>query len=619
MRYSTRTISGLDAFDRNMWPPKRPNAAPSESESRALTELLEEQQRALAFIEGLRKQRDAEHQRLSLKATMLKETLDSLEILNEKGSKLRSDSIPLLDATSKELLSLRAKKDFLQPLFAGTATFFDRFSALSEAIDLLKSTLETSLGQLENLFTGVAREFYSTEMLCAQSADAITSFSNTSSIVQQSIALKRNGVLHPLRRLPEELLVEIFDCCTDEEAQSFLECSGSVLQTPKMLTRIAGVCSRWRSIAHSHPRLWRHLLAPSSVTTSWYDDWYGDYRQNTTEKGTDHFRHAAQLSQGAKVDLTIPTQFKFPPDIDIKVLQLGHLNLLNANETWPPIFPSPKHLWLGQPNTNGVLSREIPLSLVSNTSKITSSSISLTFASRVHTVTHLVLCGQHTTLHINTLLRSLPQLLIFDAKGALISTTPGVNPAQLTTHYRLRTFGVDGSGLAFLEQAVVEGLRLPKLRVFEIANIDSEHLTTNYPSMSTHMGEQITHLGVFGTVRVAIEVLRTFIDTFHRLDTLSSHGDATEPALQALYRAPHSDGDDGGSSYLLPKTVQRVMICNYHGNGEAIDQRLHEMRTDAASDGKNIMIIFQDCFNIHPDIRKKFCLSLVVQQTCGAA
>ena len=599
-----------------MWPPELPNAAPSESESRALTNLLEDQQRAVAFIEGLRKQHDAEHQRLSCKATMLKETLDSLKILDEKGLTLRSDSIPLLDAFSKELLRLIAKRDFLEPLFAGTAAFFDGFSALSDAINLFKSIFETSLGQLENLFARVAPEFYSTKMLCAETADAITSFSNTARTVHQSIALKRKGVLHPLRRLPEELLVEVFDYCADEEAQKWVWSPGRVLRDPKVLTRMASVCRRWRSIAHSHPRLWYRLLAPASVTSPWFGDRV-QYHQESTERGTNHFRHALQLCQGAKVDLTIPTQFKIPADIDIKLLELERLNLLNANESWPPIFPSPKHLWLGQPTMNGVLSREIPLSLVSNTSKITSYSISLTFASPAVNVTHLELRGQHATLPINTLLRSLPQLLIFDASRARISNTRGVNPVRPNIHSRLGTLGVDGTGLAFLEQALVEGLRLPNLRLFEIANIDSEQFATNYPSISTYMSEKITHL-VFGTDCVAGDALRTFINTFPHLDTLSLHGAATEPAIKALHCPPSSDGDNGGFNYLLPKRVQRVVISDYDGDGEVIYQRLYEMRADAISNGKNVEIIFQDCLNIRPGIRKKCCSSLVVQQTCGA-
>jgi hypothetical protein len=609
-----------------MLPPEHPNAAPSESESRALTNLLGDQQRVVAFIEDVRKKHDAEHQRLSRKAAMLKETLDSLESLNEKGSKLRLGRTSLLDASSKELLRLMAKRDFLEPLFAGAATVLDGFSVLSDVIDLLKSTLETSFGQLENFLTEVARELYSTKMLCAQTSSTVNSFSGMVSMAQESISLKQSGVLHPLRRLPEELLVEIFDYCADEEAQSWIEHPGRAPRSPKVLTRMAGVCSRWRSIAHSHPRLWRRLLAPKSVTNSRSDDSDSTDQettgsgtdQETTGSGTNHFRHALQLRQGAKVDLTIPTQFKFPPDIDIKLLELERLNLLNAKETWPPIFSSPKHLWLGQPTMNRALSREIPLSLVSNTLQITSYSISLTFPSPAINVTHLELCGRHATLPINALLRSLPQLLSFEARLARISNMPGVNPVQPNIHPRLQTFTVDRTGLAFLEQAVVEGLRLPSLRFFAIANIDSEQFATDYPSISTYMSEHITHLGVAGTGRVAKEALCTFMNTFPRLDTLSLYSGTTEPVLQALYRPPSSDGDNGGFSYLLPKSVHRVMIRNYRGDGEAIYQQLHGVRADAASKSKNVEIIFEDCLNIRPDIRKKCCSSLVVQPTGGA-
>ncbi len=248
---------------------------------------------------------------------------------------------------------------------------------------------------------------------------------------------------------------------------------------------------------------------------------------------------------------------------------MRRLSILDARQTWPLVLPSPKHLWLGQAATNGQLSREIPLSFLSNTSKITSSSISLRFASPISTVTHLVLCGDHATLPLNALLRSLPQLVILDAKDARIFNTPGINLVQANIHSQLRTFGIDGTSLAFLEQALVEGLRLPNLRLFEIANIDSGHYAANYPSISTHMSRHTTHLGIFGTCKVAGEALRTFIDIFPNLDTLSLHGTVTELALQVLCRAASSGGDNGGLECPMPRTVQSVMICDYHEDGEA--------------------------------------------------
>jgi hypothetical protein len=187
-----------------------------------------------------------------------------------------------------------------------------------------------------------------------------------------------------------------------------------------------------------------------------------------------------------------------------------------------------------------------------------------------------------------------------------------VNPVQSNVHSHFRTIGVDGSGLAFLEQALVEGLRLPNSYFFEIANLDSRHFATNYPSISTHMSGCITHLGIFGTEGIDGEALRTFVDIFPRLDTLSLHGSATEPALQALYRSTNSDGGSD-VEYSMPEAVRCVMICDYQGNGEAIHQRLRELRAHEARDCESIKVIFQDCLNIRPDIRKDLCSSPAIQ------
>jgi hypothetical protein len=607
-------LSGPDRFDRDIWPPKQPNAAPSEPESRELMKLLEEQESLVLSIEKLRMENDAKHQRLSCKGTMLKETLKHMEDLNGLGRSVKPECFHWLDALSKALLDMETKRDFLHPLFDGTTATLDSFSAVNGAVNVLKSTIETAFGQLPNFFAMVARESYSTDMLCAQITDTITSFSSMASIARQSITSKQNGVLHPLRRLPEEILLQIFERCADEEAQEWFKYNWSVAPNHKSPTRMAGVCRRWRSIALGCPRLWRRALAPAYVTRMNYSAYHPHHR--TLELGDDHFRRAFQLCRGVNLELTIPARFKSPPDVAITTLEAQRLAILDAWQTWPPAFPSPKHLWLGQPPTNIALSREIPLSVLSNTSQITSFCISLTFPSPISTVTHLVLSGQHSTLPLNALLRSLPQLAILDAKDARLSNGPVViNPVQPNTHSQLRTLGVDGTGLAFLEQALVEGLRLPNLQLFEIANMSSEHLATKYPSMLAHMSGHITRVGIFGQCGVDGEVLHSFIDTFPHLDTLSLHGAVTESALQALCHAANSDGDNSGPKCSMPKTVQSVMICDYQGDGEAIHRQLHEIHASPVPCGESIKIIFQDCLNIRLDIRKELCQSQAIQQT----
>jgi hypothetical protein len=55
------------------------------------------------------------------------------------------------------------------------------------------------------------------------------------------------------------------------------------------------------------------------------------------------------------------------------------------------------------------------------------------------------------------------------------------------------------------------------------------------------------------------------------------------------------------------------MICDYQGNGEAIYQRLRDIRADEGRNCESIKVIFQDCLNIRPDIRQDLCSSPAIQ------
>ncbi|KAJ7198375.1 hypothetical protein GGX14DRAFT_470268 [Mycena pura] len=59
------------------------------------------------------------------------------------------------------------------------------------------------------------------------------------------------GVVSTIRRLPEEVLGEIFS--------QYLGASDSRLHSPKALSHIIGVCAGWRAIALASPLLWRHI------------------------------------------------------------------------------------------------------------------------------------------------------------------------------------------------------------------------------------------------------------------------------------------------------------------------------------------------------------------------
>ena len=59
-------------------------------------------------------------------------------------------------------------------------------------------------------------------------------------------------ILSPVRRLPDDLLNEIFYHCSPSQRNPAMVGS----EAPLLLTR---VCSKWRSLAMSSPRLWSEL------------------------------------------------------------------------------------------------------------------------------------------------------------------------------------------------------------------------------------------------------------------------------------------------------------------------------------------------------------------------
>ncbi|KAJ7198272.1 hypothetical protein GGX14DRAFT_325273, partial [Mycena pura] len=60
-----------------------------------------------------------------------------------------------------------------------------------------------------------------------------------------SLVKSHRGVVSTFRRLPTDILGEIFS-----------QCLGARAHSPKALSHLVGVCARWRAIAIASPLLW---------------------------------------------------------------------------------------------------------------------------------------------------------------------------------------------------------------------------------------------------------------------------------------------------------------------------------------------------------------------------
>jgi len=71
--------------------------------------------------------------------------------------------------------------------------------------------------------------------------------------VQKNVVASSEGFLHPIRRLPTEILQQIFEECIDAEAAEWFLDPTRPPTLLKSATRIAGTCRSWRTIAQQTP------------------------------------------------------------------------------------------------------------------------------------------------------------------------------------------------------------------------------------------------------------------------------------------------------------------------------------------------------------------------------
>ncbi|KAF8211033.1 hypothetical protein K438DRAFT_1569716, partial [Mycena galopus ATCC 62051] len=73
-----------------------------------------------------------------------------------------------------------------------------------------------------------------------------------------SYRTRNEAILSPLRRMPSELLAEIFSYTLPPvEDVSMFECRFDIARSPWLLTHVS---SHWRAVAHSTPSLWSQIV-----------------------------------------------------------------------------------------------------------------------------------------------------------------------------------------------------------------------------------------------------------------------------------------------------------------------------------------------------------------------
>jgi len=280
-------------------------------------------------------------------------------------------------------------------------------------------------------------------------------------------------------------------------------------------------------------------------------------------------------------------------------------------DTCPPPFPSPRHLWVGNGNRDYSSTHMLSSSLISRTTTITAHNVAVSIPKGSNFVTQLVLCGAQNWLRISSLLESLPSLTQLDAGRALVWGHYEQDQRALT-HQNLKHLRIPISFMHALEGCLARGLQLPSLNCFGLSNHSESELgrddplnytPSSFPSVSSQFPITVTHLEVHGEHAVTTSSTSGLLETFYKIDTISTYGSAVGAILLALCRTRDMpEGEKPSEKGSLPRSIQALHIHDYLGDGGDLHPALHQIYNDT----KPIKIFFANCPNILPTIRREF-------------
>ena len=577
---------------------RRLNHVPNEDECLTLHEVIGQEEAVIGTIGELQREHEEKRRLFAEKAVILRHTLDATEILHETGSQLRTHLVPHLMQLQSQLATLEADSPTLATLFPSTSTFLHSWEVIKDGIVVLDAALKRQVDRTQEYITSVTQQLYTTESLRDQMLKSISSFSSMIETARDSIKAKKEGVLHPIRRLPMEIFLHIFEDCVNDEIDGYHRNPPSIFEGPStMALRLASVCGSWRDIILGTPYLWRHLRAP--------DLWSG-------LGASSHLQSYLGRCRGRDIELSISFNGAIPQGADTIAVVRLNVGLAGEIEEWPT-SPSPLYLWIyHQESVSGWV---IPPALVSHTTHLTVHNLGIAFREECRSLRCLEVWGLQPTFDVTQILSQLPHLTEFDLIKAKIEDTP-LPVLESLDHFHLQYLGLSHWFLDLLDSALGEGLNLPQLRHLCLSGITPEYRATRYPFISAQLSATVVRLDFRGEDS-SPNAMRTFIDTFRRVNTIGYYGEMTETGLGALYEVRTSRAQTPGEDtirctreivHAMPKGLEVVIIRDYEGEGRKIDQQLRRMRQNPAVDTQPINVIFENCLNILPRIRGEFAI-----------
>lgn len=152
----------------------------------------------------------------------------------------------------------------------------------------------------------------------------ISAFSTAINNVQKSIVARNKKFLHPIRRLPAEILQYIFEECIYAKAAEWFEDPSHPPKLLRSATRTPGTCRSWRTITRQTPLIWNQLRAPVQARVGHLR---GSKRVTWRTIELEAFQESLHLCRSIPLEVTIPENVLIPEDPNLMSLKIDRLSL----------------------------------------------------------------------------------------------------------------------------------------------------------------------------------------------------------------------------------------------------------------------------------------------------
>ena len=502
------------------------------------------------------------------------------------------------------------------------------------SVDAAKRNWESVADVVENLLVQIeslksvtlshagcmARELITHESIEQQSQIFMDSLTQSIDALTHSITRTR-AILRPIRRVPIEILKQIFELATLEERLTLqrdlhlelIPCSQKeyISRTvPRIPTILASTCRRWRMIALDMPLLWSFLRVP---TLEKYVHMLTPDRRRKCAIGLSTFELAKSCIGASKCEVVVRLTTDSRMTIDhlrsIPSSQISTLNIVMRsgplNLSQIPTVTALRIFGRDNPGTRGTVGLPpyfLPPSVLANTRELHCHHALPLVNERILSVTSFSLSFKNNTYFpdLGLPLADFPNL----TSVVLSANVDSLHPRNTFTplhHIGIITLSITDTVIPHLCASLQRGaLSLPSLTHFILLDI--------FPSSNNNREEwrQLQSLFVNVTcfeIRAATQQgygsnIRQLLDVMPLLEQFTVSDSAVNDGLQALLIGP-------------VKRVGRLVVSDSETDGSDVKSYYDALRSESANrpdDNSEISIQFIHCPWILPQIREELSL-----------